>query len=364
MIVLVTGATGLLGSHVVDLLLERGERVRALARPGEDVTRLLAQGVEVVWGDMGDRASLAAAVASVARVLHCAARTGPWGPEVEYAAANVRGLTDLIEESLKAGVRRIVHVSSITVHGNDVRGAAVETAPLRVEPNPYSRTKVAGERLIETLVRERGAPVVIVRPGWIYGPRDRASFARFAAMIERGKMVMIGGGDNVVPLIYARDVAHGVLLAGDAPETAHGRAYLLVNDERVTQRDYLGAIAKHLGVAPPTLRIPYRLAVGLGTAAEVAFHLAQRQQPPPLMRYGVQLLGGDNQFVIARARQELGFAPRVNLHEGVGRSIAWYKSAYQSHPHSDPSDSTEHHAANASAHSGAHVPSAPSAGEN
>jgi len=325
MTVLVTGATGLLGGHVVDLLVERGERVRALARPGEDVARLRGMDVEIARGDLADRASLEAAVRGVERVLHCAARTGPWGPEAEYEAANVRGLEDLIDVSMAAGVKRIVHVSSITVHGNDVRGRASEASPFRVEPNPYSRTKVAGERLIERLVRERGAPVVIVRPGYIYGPRDVGSFARFARMIERGAMIQFGRGENVVPLVYVTDVARGVILAGEAPR-AYGQAYLLVNDERVTQREYLGAIAKHLDVAPPRWRLPYRLALGLGGVAEAIFRAAKLRQAPPVMRYGVQLLGGDNRFIIRRAREELGFAPRVNLHEGVGRSVEWYLS--------------------------------------
>jgi nucleoside-diphosphate-sugar epimerase len=319
---LVTGATGLLGSHVVDLLAARGERVRALVRPGDDAQRLIELGVEVRRGDLGDAASLAAAVSGVERVLHCAAKTGPWGPEAEYLRANVWGLRALIEASLAAGVRRFVHVSSITVHGNDVRGAADETAPLRIEPNPYSRTKVAGERLLARLIRERAAPVTIVRPGWIYGPRDAASFARFAGMIRDGKMLTIGSGANHVPLIHVRDAAEGVILASEAPSAA-GRVYLLVNDERVTQRDYLTAIARELGVSAPSRRIPYRVALALGAASEAVGHLAGRQ--PPLMRYGLQLLGGENRFIITRARKELGFEPRAPLAEGVRESVAWYR---------------------------------------
>src|SRR5438067_2857145 len=196
MTVLVTGATGLLGSHLTDLLLERGQHVRVLVQRGNCVSQLAHPNVEICWGDMSDCASLAAAVRGVDCVLHCAARTGPWGRAADYETVNVLGLETLVESALAAGVRRFVHVSSITVHGNDVQGRADETAPLRVEPNPYSRSKVAGERLLARLIREQGAPVTIVRPGWIYGPRDVASFARFAAMIQRGKMVIIGSGCN------------------------------------------------------------------------------------------------------------------------------------------------------------------------
>jgi nucleoside-diphosphate-sugar epimerase len=324
---LVTGATGLLGSHLVDLLLERDTPVRILARPGKDVERVARAGVEVCWGDLDHAQSLAAAVKDVERVFHCAARTGPWGIEAEYETTNVRGLAALLDAALAAGVERFVHVSSITVHGNDVRGVADETAPFRIEPNPYSRTKVAGERLLADIISERHAPVTIVRPGWIYGPRDVASFARFATMIQRGKMVVIGRGDNRVPLIYVRDVAQGILLASQTP-VARGRAYLLLNDEPATQMEYLGAIAKELGAPPPSRHIGYRLALALGAAGEAIGRAARWNRTPPIMRYGVQLLGGENRFDISRARRELGFAPQVDLAEGVRQSVAWYRTVY------------------------------------
>jgi nucleoside-diphosphate-sugar epimerase len=240
----------------------------------------------------------------------------------------VRGLENLVRAAMAAGVRRVVHVSSITVHGIDIRGHADESAPLRQAPNPYSRSKVAGERLLQRLIEDEGAPVTIVRPGWIYGPRDTASFARFARMIEQGRMMMIGAGDNHVPLIYVGDVARGVLQAS-AASGAEGRSYLLVNDERVSQREFLTAVADELAVPPPTRRMPYRLAVMVGGAAEIAGRLSRRLQPPPVTRYGVQLLGGENCFIISRARRELGFSPQVDLAQGVRRSVDWYRELYR-----------------------------------
>jgi nucleoside-diphosphate-sugar epimerase len=272
-------------------------------------------GVEIHFADVGDHIALRGALRGVDIVLNCAARTGPWGPESEYEHTNVRGLETL------------VHVSSITVHGNDVHGTSDENAPLREEPNPYSRSKVAGERLLQRLIHEERAPVTIVRPGWIYGPRDTASFARIARMIESGRMRMIGSGQNHLPLVYVRDVARGMLLAGQAAQ-ARGRAYLLVNDQRVTQRDFIAAIAAELGAPMPARQIPYELAVRVGAVAENLGRFARRRQPPPVMRYGMQLLGGDNCFIISRARRELGFAPLVDLEDGVRRSVKWYRATY------------------------------------
>jgi 2-alkyl-3-oxoalkanoate reductase len=322
--VLVTGATGLLGSHVVDLLLERGERPRVLVRPGEGLNGLAAADVEVRRGDVADRDAVEDAVDGVDRILHCAARTGPWGPEAEYRRTNLVGLETLLKAGVAAGVRTFVHVSSAIVHGTDMRGSADECAPLRIEPNPYSRTKVAGEQLLQVALRQRRAPVTIVRPGLIYGPRDVNSFARFASLIGQRRMIVIGSGENRLPLIYVRDAAHGVLLAADVPP--RGDAYLLVNDEPVTQIDYFRAIASELDAPPPTRHVRYRLAVALALLAETSARLARGRRAPPLTRFGIQLLGGENRFDIGKARRELGFSPETPLLEGVRLSTAWYRT--------------------------------------
>jgi nucleoside-diphosphate-sugar epimerase len=326
MTVLVTGAAGFLGSHVATLLGTSGARPRAFIRPDEDGRPLTRAGAGVRTGDIGDRSAIAAALTGVEGVIHCAARTGPWGPAFEYERTNVRDLESLVRAAMAAGVRRFVHVSSITVHGNNVRGEADENSPLRTEPNPYSRTKVAGERVLQRMIRDEGAPVTIVRPGWIYGPRDTSSFARIATMIGQRRMIMVGSGQNHLPLIHVRDVAEGLVLACAAGQAA-GRTYLLVNDQRVTQRDFLAAIAAELDVPVPTRRIPYGAAMVLGGTAEHLARLARLRQAPPVMRYGLQLLGGDNRFSITRARRELGFAPRMELAEGIRDSIEWYRDA-------------------------------------
>jgi nucleoside-diphosphate-sugar epimerase len=201
-----------------------------------------------------------------------------------------------------------------------------EGYPYHSENNPYSRTKIASEKLIFKLVKEQGAPVVIVRPAWVYGPRDRASFGRFVSLVESGKGFLLGAGNNIVPVVYVRDVAQGMLKAGDAGDEAVGRAYNLADDRRVTQAEYLNTIADALQVPHVSRKIPFSSAYLAGSIAEFLWRAMQRREkaPPPITTYGVTLLGGDQQFSIERARLELGYAPEFDVKRGVGEGVRWY----------------------------------------
>lgn len=324
---LVTGAAGFLGGHLVEMLVERGNKVRALIQPGQDPAFLQTlPGVEVVVGDLTERASLKKAVQGIQRVYHIAAKTGPWGPEAAYQAVNVQGVLDLIALAMDAGVERIVHTSSITVYGHHLRGVITEDHPYHAEDNPYSRTKINSEKLIFRLVQEKGAPVVIIRPAWIYGPRDNASFGRFVRLVHSGKGFLLGSGKNIVPIVYVRDVAQGLIKAGEAGSHAVGQAYTIANDQRVTQETYLNAIASALQVPRVTRKYPYTGMYLAGRCAEAIWKVKdrQRQTPPPVSTYGITLLGGDQRFSIDRARSELGYAPAFDMQRGVTEGVGWY----------------------------------------
>ncbi len=327
--VLVTGAAGFLGGHLVDMLVEGGDEVRAMVRPVEDAgyLRTLA-GVEVVNGDLTNKESLKRAVNGVERVYNVGAKTGPWGPESVYRAINVYGLSDLIHAAMDAGVQRIVHTSSITVYGHSLHGIVTEDHPFHAEDNPYSRTKIEGEKLIADLIESQGAPVVIVRPAWIYGPRDTASFAKYVSRVESGKFFFVGSGKNIVPTVYVRDVAQGLIKAGDAGNEVVGQAYTLANDEHITQETYLNTIADTLGVAHVSLKVPFSALYLAGRGAELAWQAMGRRNaaPPPLTTYGITLQGGDQQFSIDKARRELGYAPQFNIKQGVAEGVTWYRS--------------------------------------
>lgn len=324
---LVTGAAGFLGGHLIDMLLERGDDIRALVQPGQDTTHLQKlSGVEIYQGDLTNTTSLKRAVQGIQRVYNVAAKTGPWGPETLYQHVNVRGLSDLVLAAMEAGVQRIIHTSSITIYGHNLQGIITEDAPYYTEDNPYSRSKIAGEQLLARLVQNHHAPVVIVRPGWIYGPRDYASFSRFVRLVASGKGFLLGDGKNIVPMVYVRDVAQSLIKAGDAGLKTIGRAYTIVNDQRVTQSEYLNTIAEMIQKPHISRSIPFAPVHSIARCTEMLWRILdpRRKVSPPLSSYGVALLGRSQQFSIDRARHELGFFPVFDIQHGIAEGVEWY----------------------------------------
>lgn len=170
---------------------------------------------------------------------------------------------------------------------------------------------------------------MIVRPAWVYGPRDTASFSRFVRLVESGKGFIMGSGKNLVPVVYVQDVVQGLIKAGDAGDQAIGRAYNIAGDQCVTQMEYLNTIADALQVPPVSRRLPYSATYLAGRTAEIIWGVMDRRKvtPPPLTTYGVTLLGGGQKFSIERARRELGYAPEFDVKRGVAEGVRWYLSA-------------------------------------
>jgi nucleoside-diphosphate-sugar epimerase len=321
----VTGATGLLGSHIAEALVARGERVRALVRPTSDVSFLSGLGAELATGDLHDPESLRRAVGGADVVYHCAARVGDWGPWSLYRREVIDATRNLLDACRSAGTGRFLYVSSVTVYGHPRDGgdSITEGAPLGQRLywfwDYYCRSKIAAEEL----ARADGPGVTVVRPSWIYGPRDRNSLPRLMAAFRAGRVTLIGSGDNLLNVVFAADVAEGAILAANHPE-AGGRAYNLCSEGEVTQRQFLDALTGALGQAPVRRRLPFWLAHAGGFVSEVIGRAIFLKRPPHITRYAVGLVGRPTRFSIARAREQLGWRPRVAPPEGLRRTLQWW----------------------------------------
>jgi nucleoside-diphosphate-sugar epimerase len=322
--ILVTGGNGFVGRHLVSALLDRGDTVRVLALLGEETSALEQRGVAIHRGDIRRLDDLAGPLEGVDRVLHLAALMDVWRPMEEYHAVNVTGTQNVCRAALTAGVSRVVHMSSSSVYGIALGRPADESFPLAPFPDPYPVTKAAGDMAVQRMVARDCLPAVIVRPDQVFGPGDHMHFGRMADRLRAGRGVIVGSGDNALPLVYISDVVQGLLLALDH-DRAVGRAYNITNDRPLTQRQFLQAIARAIGARPPRVRVPYRALYAAGYAAERLTDPTAARARPPITRLGVAFLGTHNEHAIGRARRDLGYKPRVGLRDGVRRTAAWYR---------------------------------------
>jgi nucleoside-diphosphate-sugar epimerase len=201
-----------------------------------------------------------------------------------------------------------------------------ESFPLTPFSDPYPVTKAEGDLAVQRLTRTDGLPAVIIRPDQIFGPGDHLHFGAMADRLRAGRGILVGSGDNVMPFVFVSDVVRGLLLGLDR-DVALGHAYNITNDQPLTQRQMLTAIAEETGADPPARRVPYRALYAAGYVAERLASLAPRALPgarPPVTRLGVAFFGTENRYSIGRARSELGYRPAVGLRDGVALTAAWY----------------------------------------
>ena len=321
--VLVTGATGFTGGHLARRLRHHyGDTVTVLVRTPEKGAVPAAEGFRVVVGDLSNPASLASACAGMDVVYNIAALYRTAGlPHSTYRAANATGVTLLIEAAAAAGVRRVVHCSTVGVHGDIEHPPANEDAPLR-PGDIYQVTKVEGEHMAREAAAAAKIELVIARPTGIYGPGDRRLLKLFGGM-ARGRFVLLGDGEIFYHLTYVDDLCDGFRLCGTVPGAA-GRTYILAGGEVTTLKTLIAITASVAGVRPPRLRLPVWPVWLAGAACEAI--CAPFGIEPPLYRRRVDFFTKSRAFDISRAKIELGFAPSVSLRDGIGRTLEWYRA--------------------------------------
>jgi nucleoside-diphosphate-sugar epimerase len=326
---LVTGATGLLGSHIAERLVQRGDRVRALVRPASNTRFLEALGVELAPGDLDDADSCRRACEGADAVFHSAAKVGDWGTWPEFQSGCIDATRHVAEAALGAGARRLVHISSTSAYGHpaDRDEPIDESHPLGENiwrQDHYTRAKVECERMLWGLAERRSLSLTIIRPSWLYGERDRITFPRLVGQLRAGRMKLVGPGDNPMSAIHAGCVADAAILAADDPGSA-GEAYNVTDQGPITQRDFFDLLAGASGASPVRATVPFRLAFAGGSLLESWGRLTRRKQPPFVTRYAAWLLGRRLSYSTAKARGRLGWAPALTYAEAIRRAIDWHQ---------------------------------------
>jgi nucleoside-diphosphate-sugar epimerase len=325
---LVTGAAGMLGSHIAERLVGRGRRVRALVRPSRDASFIESLGVEVVRGDLTDPDSCRRALGGVETVYHAAAKVGDWGHWREFQSDCIDATRTLAGAAADAGVGRFLHVSSTSAYGHppDQPDPIDESATMGQHVwicDPYTRSKVECEQILWRLVADRGLRLTVVRPSWLYGERDRTTTARLVTRLRKGKFPMIGRGDNLMSAVYVGTVAEASILAATHPDSL-GEAYNITHQGKITQAEFLNLFAAACGAPPVTRHVPFRAVYAVATCLEVHGRLLRHERPPLITRYATWLMGRYLDYSTVKAETELGWVPSPGYRESIERTVRWY----------------------------------------
>lgn len=322
--VFITGATGLVGSHIAERLRSRDLPVRAMVRESSDTSLLTEWGVELVRGDLADPSSLAEAVGQAAVVVHCAAKVGDWGPVDSYRKVNVDGTRALLDAALGNGkLKRFVHISSLGVYeARDHYGTDESEVPNASGIDGYTLTKVESEQLVQEYVKSKQLPAVILRPGFIYGTRDRTVLPRLLEKLKSRKFKFLGTTEKLMNNTAVANLCDAIELA-IARNDVLGEVFNIRDARLVSKQEFIRTIAEAAGVETPTGVVPMFVAKTLATVLETTWRMLGKGEAPLLSQARIKFLGLNLDYSIDHAKYRLGYDPQVDFTDAMTEAVQW-----------------------------------------
>jgi nucleoside-diphosphate-sugar epimerase len=317
---LVTGATGFVGSYLTQALIRRGDSVRILARTPERARALQAAGAEVRLGDLGQTGSIQGIAEGIDVVFHLASAMGASAAEV-FEQIDVRGTEQLLIEAQRAGVRRIVYVGTLAGYplARQSAGAVIdERSPFDDTGllGNYARAKARAEALMFAAHKRGGIETVIVRLGLVCGVGTSVLPAHVCQPLARDWVVLFGDGSVPLPLTYIDNAVDALILAATVQGVA-GESFNIVDDDVLTQREYLALLRHVAGGKPRVLHVPAISYYALGLVSEIA--AAARKKEPTTNRYRIKTRLAHVRWECSKAKHMLQWRPRVPLRDGLTR---------------------------------------------
>jgi nucleoside-diphosphate-sugar epimerase len=319
--VLVTGASGFIGSHLVNRCLRDGCRVKALVRKGTSrIAALRASGVEVVVGDVRDASAVDAAARGCELVIHAAGLTSDWGLKQEFIDINVGGTRNVCESSLRHGVGRLVYISTSDCFDQLALDRIDERTPYATNPSIYGATKIGGTQEVWA-AKQKGLSVSILYPTWVYGPGDRTLFSLLADSIRR-RQLFFWSRNAPMCMIYIDNLVDLVMLAATHPAAA-GEDFAASDGEAITFEEVSRRVALAIGAPVPSLHLPFGLVRRIAGAMEFTCRIAGSAKRPLLTRQAVDVLAARVFVDSSKARRMLGWQSVVPQDEGILRTLDW-----------------------------------------
>ena len=328
--VLVTGASGFIGSRLAARLAGEGRRVRCLVRPSSDTSALARLPVELATGALDQEGSLRRASEGCEQIVHCAALVSDWATVAEIRAANVTGTRNVLAAAAAAATRRFVHISTTDVYGHPGSGPLSEERRPAGFANWYAQTKLEAEAEV---LAARLPEAAILRPATVYGPGSVEVVGEIARAIEGGHMLLVDRGRALAGLCYVENLIDAIMLALDRPLDAR-RTFNVTDELPVTWAQFTGDLARGLDAPRVRLSLPYPMAMAIAVAMERGYRAVRAatgiQTAPLLSRQAVQVLGRDQSFSAARASEVLGWRPQVGYADGLRATLAWLRERSRS----------------------------------
>jgi nucleoside-diphosphate-sugar epimerase len=289
-------------------------------RKTSDTSLLIHLGAELLTTELNDKDGLKKALEGVDMVYHCAGAVGEWLSKEEAHKVNIEGTKNLLDASVAAKVKRFVHVSSLAVLGMRHHYNTSAEAPYRLTGDAYSDTKIESERIVIDYYRRKGLPVVVIRPGFVFGARDRRFLPRMLKLLEENKFAFLGKGNNIMNLVYIDNLID-VLVEAGTNEKAVGQKYNVTNKDKVTMRDFVYMISDIRGIKRPTKSIPTPLARLLATSLEFFSRITKSQNPPFVTKARIKVASLNLDFDISKTINDLGYDSKVTIREGLERVL-------------------------------------------
>lgn len=321
---LVTGATGLVGGAVARHFVEQGWSVRALVRDLQRAASLADAGISLVEGTMTDPDAIQRAADGVTHCVHCAAKVGDWGPVEQYREVNVEGTRLLIEALMSTGrLERIVHVSSLGVYEARDHHGTDETERANVTGiDGYTLSKAESEKLVIAMAQQDAVPVVVLRPGFVYGPGDQNVIPRIVERLRSRQFAFLGSGDQLLNNVYVGNVVHAVDRAFAADASNSGDVFNITDPRLVSKQEFVFAIADAFGLDRPRKHVPLPVAKVLAGVLESTYRLLGKKEAPLLSRARYKFLGLNLDFSSDKARTMIDYDPPTDFTDGMAVTLA------------------------------------------
>lgn len=322
--IVITGATGFLGSHLVAALSSECEMVVGIGRDPMRAAFLQQRSTSTLLGDISNVKFISQAIAGADAVVHVAALSAPWASRRAFLSANVIGTKNVVEACRQHAVRRIVHVSSpsVTFAGQDFFRQTEQAPYPKKYLSFYSRSKKIAEDIVNAGIRG-GLPATIVRPKAMFGPGDTTLLPRLIAAADAGRLFQIGDGTNLVDLTHVANVVRAIVLVLRT-EQCVGRTYTVTNDEPSNLWSVIRLAVAELSGRPILRRVPYWVAFTAGATLEGRALITRKE--PLLTRYSVAILGRNQTYDISALKDDTGYTPVVSMKDGLSQTIAALKN--------------------------------------